>query len=245
MKRLTLVLLLLWVATARADTSAFSDAFTYANGFLSTANAQWVEQTGLNLFMAVTSNTINPADSGTGVARYDNDGASNYQGVVWPDDQYASIKVTITGTAGGGSGGGPCVRMSAVAETFYCIAADHAASNNVQITKALAGTYSTVGAQCSQAFTDGNTWKLTATGGATTTLKLYLNGAEVCTGHSDSSSAITSGNAGFRYSSTETSASFDDFDGGSVGAAAGSLFRVQGDLTGLGTGGKFFKDPSQ
>jgi hypothetical protein len=186
----------------------FSDPFTYANGGLATANANWPIHTGSVSFFQVSSNAVTLAAAG-------NDHVASYSGITWPDDIYAQVKVTVTGTADSGAGIGPAVRMVAGVESFYSMVCDHAASNNIRLSRSLAGVHSTLGNR-TQAFTDGAVARLQALG---TVLTMSIDGVPL--GADISDAGIASGRAGIRYSSSETSASLDDFEGGDAVVAGG------------------------
>jgi hypothetical protein len=133
-----------------------------------------------------------------------------YTGVTFPNDQYSQVKVTITGTFGNGQGPGPAVRMgTATPENVYRLCVDHAASNNMELSKFVGGSFTSKWVR-SQAFADGDTLYLEVQG---TTLVAKLNGTAIGTSVTDSS--LGSGRAGIGFSSgTTSSASLDDFEGG-------------------------------
>jgi hypothetical protein len=188
----------------------FSDPFTYANDLLATVNANWPDHTGTVSPFRVLSNVVTLFSGAAG-----NDHISSYSGITWPADIYAQVNVTITGTTDNGAGIGPAVRMVAGVETFYSMVCDHAASNNIRLSRSLAGVHSTLGNR-TQAFTDGAAARLQALG---TVLTMSIDGVPL--GADISDAGIASGRAGIRYSSSETSASLDDFEGGDAVVAGG------------------------
>jgi hypothetical protein len=153
--------------------------------------------------LALVSNQVVPTNA---VA----DGEAYYSAMIWPDDQYSKAKLYVTGTGGAAQGIGLLVRQSASAVTHYRLVVDHASSGNVALGKHVAGTYTSL-ATVTQSWTDGAVWELRVTG---TKLQIFLNGTQVGADVTDNS--IASGSAGIVYSSTETSAAIDDWEGGQV-----------------------------
>jgi hypothetical protein len=134
----------------------------------------------------------------------------------FPNDHYGQCKIAVTGSGGGGQGVGPAVRMGTATPTnVYRLAADHAASNNMELSKFVGGSFTSKWVR-TQAFTDGDTLYLEI---QSTTLIAKLNGTAI--GASVTDSSLTSGAAGICFSSgTLTAASVDDFEGGDFAAAA-------------------------
>lgn len=129
-------------------------------------------------------------------------------GVTWPNDQYSQSQLTVTGTTGGGSGIGLSLRGATGATTFYRFAIDHAASNNWDLSLLTAGALFGL-ATGTQAFSDGATFKFRIIGGA---LDVSINGGAPFASATDFN--IASGKPGLAYSSSETSASVDVWEGG-------------------------------
>lgn len=127
-------------------------------------------------------------------------------------NQYAQAKVTVTGTAGAGSGIGVGLRMSSGARTYYRLVIDHAASNNVELCKFVAGTFTSIWIRTSGTWSNGAMLRLEAEG---TTLRAYLDGIQIGANVTDAS--IASGDTGIAYSSAETSASLINFESGEIG----------------------------
>jgi hypothetical protein len=148
------------------------------------------------------------------------DSGANYNAITWPNDQYAQIEVTLTGTNGNGAGFGPAVRMAAAAETFLSMVCDHAASNNVTLTRAQAGSYDAPGAR-TQSFTNGAVAYLEIQGKAAL---LKLGGTSLTP--AITATGIASGRAGMRYSSSETDARGDNFEGGDFAAGGSTAQRT-------------------
>lgn len=168
--------------------------------------ANWEGQTGNSTFQIV-STAVTPALLNT-------DAAENYTAITWPDDQWSEARVTVTGT-NSGAGSGVGVRMSASAETWYRIVVNKAGSNNIEIGKIVAGSFSSLAFR-STTWVDGDRLRVSVTGSSTATIKIYQNDVQVGADITDASSPITSGRAGISYSSSVTSTSLDDWKGGSV-----------------------------
>ena len=139
----------------------------------------------------------------------------------WPDDQYVKWGMSVTGTAGGGAAAVPMVRKAAgtIVQTRYELILDHAGSNNCTRRRRDSGGTPTNIVVFTQAWNDGDTWELRAPG---TTLSMWLNGGQVSSNQTDAT--IASGFPGGTYSSTETAASLDGFEGGDF-AGGGPMFR--------------------
>ena len=132
---------------------------------------------------------------------------------VWPDDHYSSaIIAALSGTASE-AGIGVSVRGSPIAgpgnETVYRVVANLAASNNTTVAKFIANAY-TLLAQGTVGWVANDRITLEVAG---TTLTVKRNGTIIL---STSDASIVSGNAGITYSSTMTTASLDDWEGGTV-----------------------------
>ena len=151
--------------------------------------------------------------------------------IAWPSNQYAQAKVTVTGTDGVSSGIGIALRMSTSAMTYYRFVVDKAASNNVAIDKFIAGTFTTL-ARFTSAWTDGDVLQARAIGDR---LEVYRNGTLL---GSVGDNSILTGRAGIAYSSNETSASLDDWEGGLVeigGSPADDRYRFRNSQLWSGT----------
>jgi hypothetical protein len=193
--------------TARA-----TDNFNRANGAL---GANWTGGAGEDA-CTIVSNLIN-FSGGNGLGF---DQASFFSGTLvgggttWPNDQYSKGTVGSSGAAGADQGPGLLVRHAAAAQTFYRFSADQAGSNNVTVSKFVSATYTSLGA-VTHAWTTGAIWEIDAQG---TTLTIKESGSTVTT---KTDSAITAGNPGISYSSTDTGTNtVDDWEGGDfVGGA--------------------------
>ena len=183
-------------------TNLASDAFDRANE--DPVASPWVTGAG-SLRMVLTGNVLLPNTVGSDAWAY-LDG-----GIVWPNDQWSKSKVSVTGTSGGGAGAGPIVRKAAGAtETYYRLVADHAASNNVVLHRIIAGAVVSIATR-TLAWTDTDVWELRAQGPI---LTIVRNNFQV--GNSVFDSLIASGFPGLAYSSTETAASLNDWEGGAI-----------------------------
>lgn len=120
------------------------------------------------------------------------------------NDQYAQIKFV------GDISVGASVRCSG----GNCYVGYIQNATTLKINKDTGGTFATLGADFTiTSLVSGDIVKITATGGATTTLEIFVNGSSIGT-RTDSSSPFTTGSAGiwtYRNSSL-----FDDFEGGNL-----------------------------
>lgn len=167
----------------------------------------WTKPVAATNQFNVSGNKAIPANFSSG------DSYDAYSAITWPNDQYSKVKVTVSGTSGSEQGMGPSVRMDLVLKTVYTAVADHAASNNVALDKIVNNTGTNLGL-VTQAFTDGDYFQIQSVG---TTISVIYGGSTII---SVSDAAIGSGYAGMRYSTAETSASGDDWEGGDLAAAA-------------------------
>lgn len=180
-----------------------SDDFNRANETPLAGN--WTSFTASKFNLA--GNVVVPAATGS-------DSTSIWNANAFANDQFSQAALTVNGTNGGGAGLGLCLRSDGnPSRTLYRLVIDHAASNNIDISRFNAGANSPL-KQVTQAWTDGDTWRFEITGFV---LSVYRNGALVTTfDDSASGSKIASGSVGISYSSTETSASLDNWSGGDL-----------------------------
>ena len=137
------------------------------------------------------------------------DSSESNNSVTWPDDQYSQAKITTSGgSSGGGEGTGVAVRMSAVARTYYRAVVNAAATNNIEVGKVVAGTFTSLGFR-SATWVSGDVLKMQIVG---TTIKIFQNGTQLGADITDSS--IASGRAGISYSSQAVTGSLEDWEGG-------------------------------
>lgn len=147
------------------------------------------------------------------------DSAAYYTGVVWPNDQYSKAKITTLAIGTGGNGAGVLARQHSTigTKTRYRVAmtTDHA-----ELCKEVAGA-TTVLWNRATTFVSGNPIQLNVIG---STLRVFNNGSQI--GADATDSAITSGNSGLFYSSTDATASIDDWEGGNFGIPMLPLLHV-------------------
>lgn len=181
-------------------TALATDSFTRANA--GTLGASWTEQAGSGGYKIV-SNAATPVSlTGADAWTFNNT-------VAWPNNQYSQANITVTGTSGSQAGEGVAVRAASGAVTGYRIVIDHAASGNFDLEKQNAGSLTTI-ANTTQAFTDGDLLYLEVQG---TSLVVKINGATIAA-LSSTDASIASGNAGITFSTSETAASLDNWEGG-------------------------------
>lgn len=174
-----------------------SDTFNRANA--NPIGGNWTTGSGDGA-MQITSNAAWPADNTL-------DSQAYYNAVTWPADQWSEVAVT-SGTIGGGTGFGVSARKSAAAATHYRLVVDRNASNNIELAKVVAGAFTLIWDRTS-AYSDGDVIRLEVQG---TTLRAYRNGTQI--GADSTDSGIATGNAGIMYSSTDTAAKGDNWNGG-------------------------------
>lgn len=166
----------------------------------------WVASGSADSFKIV-SNAAAPTSDG-------NDIQQEPVSVTWPNNQYAQVKVTCTGGVGTGAGGGVFVRGNRGATTInkeYRCTVSKAVSNNFTVTKHVNGS-PTVLAQTTVTWVDGDLMKLSVDGVNPGVVRAYQNGVQIGSDITDSS--INIGAAGISYSTSMTSVSLDDFEGG-------------------------------
>lgn len=213
--RYLLALYLLSISEISFGAVLASDSFTRA------------DSTGLGGNWGQANNALNQFDISGNKAIPHNfssgDSDSYYSAITWPNDQYSKVKVTVNGTSGGGSGLGPGVRIAGPSggHSLFCVVTDHAASGNTHLIKRVTGSFVDLG-NATQSFTDGDYFEIQAIG---TTLNVVYGGSTII---STTDSANSSGYAGIYFSTSETSASGDDWEGGDFTSAGGEVpFRRQ------------------
>ena len=98
------------------------------------------------------------------------------------------------------------------------MAIDHAATNNAEIARFVAGTYTSL-VQWTQAFTNGDQFTITI---ENQVLYVYDKTLTQVKSYDDSGGGgPTTGNVGISFSSIETSALLDNWSGGTFSTAAG------------------------
>ena len=190
--------------------ATFTDDFNRANG------AMGVNWTTLKNGFTVVSNAAAPSNTAT------TDDWNIYTGTIVGADQYVKAKLTCVGTNGAQAGIALALRTQADATVKgYRFIVDHAASGNCSLDfeKDSSAAYINL-KQFTQAWTNGDTWEVRVTGTSPILFTFLLNGATITT-HSESTNLITTGQPGISFSSAETSASIDDFEGGDYTAGGG------------------------
>lgn len=161
----------------------------------------WILNGGANINLA----TNKASTSGLADAEW------RLSGVSLPDNQYAQAVISGDSTSDS-TGPGVLLRCSTSARTHYRIVAQHAASNNIEVSKRIAGTYTQLG-YVTKSWTNGDTLKVVLIGWV---FYVYINGVLGGT-VTDSTQAIASNpNAGIVVSSSVTSPTWEDFECGSL-----------------------------
>lgn len=140
-------------------------------------------------------------------------------GITWPDDQYAQVTVSGTGSSGNNFVGiGVALRCStAGGQNYYRVIADPgAAVDSVSVTKRVAGVSTDIGASINVSWANGDILKAEIVGFDIT---IYKNGSQIGV-RTDAGSSLASGKAGVAYSSTITAAQLDDWSAGDMVAGA-------------------------
>lgn len=192
-----------------------TDDFNRANA--ATLGANWTDhEQGFD----ISSNTAIPGS-------IPSDNRTGYTAIAWPNDQYSQAAVT-SGETGSGAGHdeglGVCVRAGS--NFSYRLVISSAASNNIYLSKRVAGAHSTIWTR-SITYAAGTALYLEAQG---TSIVAKYSGAAV--GASQTDSSLTAGNAGVEYSSTAENAAqsannLDNWEGGNFGTKAKPPFRRQ------------------
>jgi hypothetical protein len=183
----------------------------FNRGDSASLGANWTTD-GQSNVNKISSNTAVPTSLG-GVS----DTGSTYSAISWGNDHYSKVQISATGGAANDENGpGPAVRMSGSAGTrkFYRIAAQKAATNNVEVSK-YNGTTFTVISNFTNSWSSGDTWEIDIQG---TTLTWIKNGSTIS---STTDSLLSSGSSGITYSSCAgiSAAAFDNWEGGDFSAS--------------------------
>lgn len=168
------------------------------------------------------------------------DSVAQYTGIAFNNNQYSRAQLTMSGTTGGGSGLGLCVRQQVGAKTNYEFVIDHAGSTNAFVTRRVAGSAAVDLDSWTQAFADGDEFTLAVEGaGTSTVLYVYDKTLTLVRTIADSAAhtAIDSGSPGLFYSSSETSASVDNWKAGTFSSGGGGGPTCRGGLLLMGVGG--------
>lgn len=185
-------------------------------GVIATDNFNRANETPLSGGGNWSVGTDNPWNLSSNIAvpsSVSSDDAMHYTAGTWPNDHYSKADLTVSGTGGLQQGVGLTVRGTTAATTYYRAVTDHAASNNVSISKMVNGVYTNL-ALVTSSWTDGSTWELDAQG---TSLTFKRAGSTILTA---TDASIASGKPGIILSSNVTSASLDNWEGGDFSAGA-------------------------
>src|SRR6185436_7091677 len=176
-----------------------SDSFTRADE--NTLASPWVKPTAWATACLV-SNAAAVVTASTDAWYY-------YSGVTWPANQYAQCRVGVVGGGGVFDAGVVC-RMNASGQDGYHLNYSDGAS--LLLYKVTGGSFSNIAAR-TVAVVAGDIIRLEVMGTTpTTTLKIFLNGVQQGADVTDSSTPITSGEAGIGlFGGTER---LDDFEAG-------------------------------
>lgn len=147
----------------------------------------------------IVSNAVAPTTTGSDKLEF-------YSGVAWPADQYSQAKVTVSGT-GADAGVGVAVRCDTDGSQYRAVV-NKAGANNVGIHRQIGASFLNLGTRTTT-WVDGDALRIEVQG---TTIRVYQNGAQL--GADVTDTGLASGSAGIAYSSTTTSASMDDWEGG-------------------------------
>ena len=189
-------------------TQLASEAFTDTNGTSLSAHGNWSTVTG-NSQLEVQSNQCEPSN-------YSVDCANRYNGITWPNNQYAQF--TLKGMAPGSSsdvGLGIGLRFNTGgANSYYRLIPCHTSNGNTEISKFVSGSYTQLASGAYNSTpASGHVIYGEVQG---TTLLCKQNGSTVL---STTDSSLSSGQAGVFYSGSFSSgtAPLDDWLGGDFG----------------------------
>lgn len=172
---------------APATATSYSDDFNRSNA--DPIGGNWSTSTG-SIAMKIVSNEA--ASSGISSLSY-------WSANTFPDNQFAQVKISTL------EDGGPAVRVSASAKTYYAL---EVWSAGARIRKVVNGTETNLGANFAITPSAGDVFRIEASG---TTLTAYRNGSSL---GSRTDSDIASGYAGIcSYGSANR---FDDWSGGAL-----------------------------
>lgn len=195
--------------------TTISSTFTGADQIPLSEGGVWVTGSGDGEF-ARSANTAVPNQAGQ-------DCSAIYTGTAWGNNQSSACGLTTTSTGGGGSGPGLWVRHAGLAaKTGYRFIVDHAASNNIEVARFNAGTFTSLAVRTVASWTNADVWEFSVTGGVgAVVLTIKLNGVQQGATISDASgSGVASGSPGLGYSSIGGGEVFDNWTGSDGGAAA-------------------------
>lgn len=182
-----------------------ADNFNRADENPLSGGGAWVTAFG-ELPMQVVGNACTPTNVGS------TDNGSRYVAIVnCAPAQYSRAKLSVSGGTGSQ---GVClkVRMAPGALSFYRLTVNHDTTNNISLQRFVAGTVTMLsGWPVTQAWTDGDVWELQMVGPR---LRVYRNGTQVGSDTIDAN--VTAGEPGHGISTTITSATIEDWEGGEL-----------------------------
>ena len=195
-----------------AFTAVASSAFTGSENPLSEGSV-WTAGTGVSTMKKLTDIAVPTSNA--------SDCGAIYTGSSFNASQYSRAKLTADGTTGGGRGVALHVLYATGANTTYRFIMDHAASNNARIERVVAGVYTTK-VDWTQSWSDGDTFTFAV---ENEVLYVYNGSLTLIQSVSDVGGGVpTTGKPGVGYSSTITSASLDDWEGGNFSTDSTSLW---------------------
>lgn len=182
---------------AAGGAGPWTDNFNRANE--TPIGTNWTTITSMDGF-SLSSNACIPPNVG-------NDAGSYYNAVTPNANQYSQAKITCPTSGGGGQGPGVAVRIATGAQTLYRCVLDASGSNNIELSKIVAGSYTQI-------------WQRTVTYSAAAVLKVAIVGTTITVTYNGSAvgadatdSSIASGRFGISYSSSDTGSIIDDWQG--------------------------------
>lgn len=172
----------------------------------------WSSVTSHSAMAAVSAASLQYAAGNAGA-----DCASRRSGTTWPNDQYSELKVTSNNFSIPGAGLGVAIRIASAAATLYRVVMDK--SGNWEMGKTVAGAFTSL-LSGATTYSAGTYLYLEAQG---TTIVVKYGGSTLGT---KTDASISSGQAGVFYSSSDTGATADDWEGGDFAGAASAGFGV-------------------
>ena len=197
-------------------------SFTKANS--ADIGTEWDDHGSLSGQFEILSNMAH-VTSGTNT----NDGAETCNSITTPTDQYAEVTLGTTSASGIGTGYGVYCRVATASNTGYRLIGS---ADGYELLRFNSGSSTSLASGAGTTFTTSDVLRLEVTGsGATVTLKMFKNGAQIGSDVSDTSgSRITSANrVGLGYSSSDaTGSGIASFRAGSMGTTSYTLTAAQG-----------------
>lgn len=198
--------------------NSVTDAVSYANGDLHTANANWVYTAGT---FTVSSNIVYSSAAGVTTA-YRSDGPNTA-------NEYAQETMGLISAGSGVQVVGPCVRMATGSSAGYCV---DSANDTLRIYVVTAGALAanSLFSADNQAPVTGDIVRIQASGSL---ISLYKNGLLL---GSVTDTTYTTGVTGILGASNATSNGFNNFQSGTLAACNVALENSADGVTWSGTG---------